>query len=151
MSCHIVLERLTVFFCFICQGHLDVVALLINHGAEVTCKDKKGYTPLHAAASNGQINVVKHLLNLGVEVSADAYIAASSCFSVWVFFPSEGKSRLHFYRSGEKLISLNHVFLSLCGLIAGNQKQTIDREKYINIYLCFLFFLVLVLILVLVF
>ncbi|KAL0626525.1 Serine/threonine-protein phosphatase 6 regulatory ankyrin repeat subunit B [Plecturocebus cupreus] len=48
--------------------HLDVVALLINHGAEVTCKDKKGYTPLHAAASNGQINVVKHLLNLGVEI-----------------------------------------------------------------------------------
>lgn len=50
------------------EGHLEVVALLINHGAEVTCKDKKGYTPLHAAASNGQINIVKHLLNLGVEV-----------------------------------------------------------------------------------
>lgn len=50
------------------EGHLEVVALLINHGAEVTCKDKKGYTPLHAAASNGQINIVKQLLNLGVEV-----------------------------------------------------------------------------------
>ena len=50
------------------EGHLEVVALLINHGAEVTCKDKKGYTPLHAASSNGQINIVKHLLNLGVEV-----------------------------------------------------------------------------------
>lgn len=50
------------------------MALLINHGAEVTCKDKKGYTPLHAAASNGQITVVKHLLNLGVEVSSDSGI-----------------------------------------------------------------------------
>ena len=50
------------------------MALLVNHGAEVTCKDKKGYTPLHAAASNGQINVVKHLLNLGVEVSYDSGI-----------------------------------------------------------------------------
>lgn len=55
------------------EGHLEVVALLINHGAEVTCKDKKGYTPLHAAASNGQINIVKHLLNLGVEVRVSLY------------------------------------------------------------------------------
>lgn len=63
-----------VFCCFVSTGHLDVVALLVNHGAEVTCKDKKGYTPLHAAASNGQISVVKHLLNLGVEVSYDSGI-----------------------------------------------------------------------------
>lgn len=63
-----------VFCCLLHKGHLDVVALLINHGAEVTCKDKKGYTPLHAAASNGQISVVKHLLNLGVEVSCDSHI-----------------------------------------------------------------------------
>lgn len=55
------------------EGHLEVVALLINHGAEVTCKDKKGYTPLHAAASNGQINIVKQLLNLGVEVCGNVH------------------------------------------------------------------------------
>lgn len=53
------------------------MALLVSHGAEVTCKDKKGYTPLHAAASNGQISVVKHLLNLGVEVSCD------ECINSW--------------------------------------------------------------------
>lgn len=91
--------------------------MLINHGAEMTCKDKKGYTPLHAAASNGQINVVKHLLNLGVEVSADGRIAAGSRLSVWVFFYSEVKPSLHFYSSGEKCIALDHVFLSLYELI----------------------------------
>lgn len=99
------------------------MALLINHGAEVTCKDKKGYTPLHAAASNGQISVVKHLLNLGVEVSSDGCIAVGSRLSVWVFFCSEVKSCLHFYSSGEKLISLVHVFISLCELIE------CDRDK----------------------
>lgn len=42
--------------------------LLVSHGAEVTCKDKKSYTPLHAAASSGMISVVKYLLDLGVDV-----------------------------------------------------------------------------------
>lgn len=42
--------------------------LLVAHGAEVTCKDKKSYTPLHAAASSGMISVVKYLLDLGVDV-----------------------------------------------------------------------------------
>lgn len=50
-------------------GHLDVVRLLVNQGAEVSCKDKRGYTPLHTAASSGQIAVIKHLLNLAVEVN----------------------------------------------------------------------------------
>lgn len=49
-------------------GHLNVVCLLVSQGAEISCKDKRGYTPLHAAASNGQIAVVKHLLSLAVEV-----------------------------------------------------------------------------------
>ncbi|KAK7944761.1 hypothetical protein WMY93_000489 [Mugilogobius chulae] len=35
--------------------------------AEVACKDKKSYTPLHAAASSGMISVVKYLLDLGVD------------------------------------------------------------------------------------
>lgn len=49
-------------------GHLDVVRQLVSQGAEISCKDKRGYTPLHAAASSGQLAVVKHLLNLAVEV-----------------------------------------------------------------------------------
>lgn len=102
-----------VFCCFVSTGHLDVVALLVNHGAEVTCKDKKGYTPLHAAASNGQISVVKHLLNLGVEVSYDSGITPwcicgfsvvrkLNPVSLWVFCCSEIKSCLHFNSRGKK-------------------------------------------------
>lgn len=49
-------------------GHMEVVKLLVSHGAEVACKDKKAYTPLHAAASSGMISVVKYLLDLGVDV-----------------------------------------------------------------------------------
>ncbi len=50
-------------------GHLNVVCLLVSQGAEISCKDKRGYIPLHAAASSGQIAVVKHLLSLAVEVT----------------------------------------------------------------------------------
>uniref|UniRef100_A0AAQ4QD78 Ankyrin repeat domain 44 n=1 Tax=Gasterosteus aculeatus aculeatus TaxID=481459 RepID=A0AAQ4QD78_GASAC len=48
-------------------GHLDVACLLVSQGAEVSCKDKRGYTPLHAASSSGKIAVVKHLLNLTID------------------------------------------------------------------------------------
>uniref|UniRef100_A0A8C1WR17 Ankyrin repeat domain 28b n=1 Tax=Cyprinus carpio TaxID=7962 RepID=A0A8C1WR17_CYPCA len=51
-------------------SHMEVVKLLVSHGAEVTCKDKKAYTPLHAAASSGMISVVKYLLDLGVDPNA---------------------------------------------------------------------------------
>lgn len=37
-------------------------------GAEVDCKDKKAYTPLHAAASSGMSSTVHYLLGLGVQV-----------------------------------------------------------------------------------
>lgn len=50
-------------------GHLEVLKLLVARGADITCKDKKGYTLLHTAAASGQIEVVKHLLRLGVEAS----------------------------------------------------------------------------------
>lgn len=55
---------------FLSKGHIEVVKLLASHGAEVACKDKKSYTPLHAAASSGMISVVKYLLDLGVDVSS---------------------------------------------------------------------------------
>lgn len=50
-------------------GHLEVVKLLMASGADVDCKDKKAYTPLHAAASSGMSSTVHYLLGLGVNVS----------------------------------------------------------------------------------
>lgn len=45
-----------------------MVKLLVASGAEVDCKDKKAYTPLHAAASSGMSSTVHYLLGLGVQV-----------------------------------------------------------------------------------
>lgn len=50
-------------------GHAEVVKLLVSRSADKSCKDKQGYTPLHAAAASGHIEIVKYLLRMGAEVS----------------------------------------------------------------------------------
>lgn len=50
------------------SGHVEVVKLLLSHGADVACKDKRGYTPLHTAAAGGQLDVLKYLMKLMIEV-----------------------------------------------------------------------------------
>lgn len=47
---------------------MEVVKLLLSHSADVMSKDKQGYTPLHAASASGQLDVVKYLMRLIVEV-----------------------------------------------------------------------------------
>lgn len=61
----------SIFNCvYICApGHLEVVKLLVSQGSDKSCKDKRGYTPLHAAAASGHVDVVKYLLRNGAEVS----------------------------------------------------------------------------------
>ncbi len=54
-------------------GHVEVVKLLVSRSADKSCKDKQGYTPLHAAAASGHIEIVKYLLRMGAEVSGVAW------------------------------------------------------------------------------
>jgi len=42
-----------------------MVALLVDHGADVDAADRDGHTPLHAAALEGQPHAVKALLACG--------------------------------------------------------------------------------------
>jgi len=48
---------------------VEIVKLLVSRSADKSCKDKQGYTPLHAAAASGHLDIVKYLLRLGTEVS----------------------------------------------------------------------------------
>ena len=43
-------------------GYTDIVKLLLDHGAEYTCRRVSGFSPLHAACSNGHLNVVELFL-----------------------------------------------------------------------------------------
>uniref|UniRef100_A0A6Q2XRB1 Ankyrin repeat domain 52 n=1 Tax=Esox lucius TaxID=8010 RepID=A0A6Q2XRB1_ESOLU len=62
IACRDMLTRMTTF------RHLEIVKLLVSRSADAMCRDKRGYTPLHAAAASGQIDVVKYLLRLGSEI-----------------------------------------------------------------------------------
>jgi hypothetical protein len=49
------------------KGHIDIVKLLLNNGADVNSKGNLVNTPLHWAAFNGNIEIVKLLLEKGAD------------------------------------------------------------------------------------
>jgi ankyrin repeat protein len=48
-------------------GHIEVVELLISHGADINKKDYSGNTPLQKAYQYNHTNMIKLLLSLGAE------------------------------------------------------------------------------------
>ena len=51
------------------NGHVEIVKLLIDRGADVNLKGEAWYGPLHAAAMGGHAEVVKLLLDNGADVN----------------------------------------------------------------------------------
>eukprot|EP01032_Pedospumella_encystans_P015869 gene15869-18130_t len=66
------------------KGYADVVELLLEYGADLSAKGKKGFTALIAASQNGWIEVVRVLLKHGADVhlaledGSTAIVAASA-------------------------------------------------------------------------
>ena len=52
------------------HGQDNVVAFLIEKGADVNVADGYGYTPLHLAAKGGFLSIVKQLVKAGAKVDA---------------------------------------------------------------------------------
>ncbi|XP_060537592.1 ankyrin repeat domain-containing protein 27 isoform X2 [Pantherophis guttatus] len=49
------------------HGHVDLVALLLKHGANIEAKDVNQAGPLHFACQNGHFQVVKYLIECSVK------------------------------------------------------------------------------------
>lgn len=50
-------------------GHVKVALLLIKHNANPNARENNGYTPLHAAAQNGDSDMIRSLLFNGADMS----------------------------------------------------------------------------------
>ncbi|XP_048249888.1 uncharacterized protein LOC124128376 [Haliotis rufescens] len=61
------------------NGHIDIVRLLIEKGADVTAAAKDGCTPLHCACKNGHIDIVRLLIEKGADVSDAACYTPLQC------------------------------------------------------------------------
>jgi ankyrin repeat protein len=51
-------------------GHVEVVKILLEKGANIGAQNQNGYTPLHFAAEYGHVEVVKILLEKGANIEA---------------------------------------------------------------------------------
>ena len=50
-------------------GRVDIIKVLINAGVDIQKPGQFGYTPLHAAAQNGHLEVVQTLVKYGGSVN----------------------------------------------------------------------------------
>ena len=51
-------------------GHVDILSLLLENGAEVDIRGRFGHTPLHRATENGKLEAGRCLLDHGADINA---------------------------------------------------------------------------------
>ncbi len=61
------------------EGHVQVLRLLLQHGADINIRAANGSTPLHWAAQQGRLEVVTELVHSGADIHATTNSYASVC------------------------------------------------------------------------
>lgn len=88
--------------------------LLVSYSADVKCKDKQGYTPLHAAAVSGQLDVIKYLLRVVLEVkmSYKDNIVIDNGVNISCTLVNMFDSYIHYYNTSLLLLSAYALLFS---------------------------------------
>ena len=55
------------------SGNIEIIQLLVTHGADIFATNSRGETPLHLASGENNIQAVNILLNAGNNVSACSF------------------------------------------------------------------------------
>ena len=59
------------------EGYLEIVQLLVEHGADVNYNAFRGFTPIRIAARNGHLKIVKFLAENGADIDSKAMDGAT--------------------------------------------------------------------------
>ncbi|CAG9822730.1 unnamed protein product [Phaedon cochleariae] len=62
------IEGAPPLWCAAAAGHLDIVKLLVAHGAKVNTTTRTNSTPLRAACFDGHLDIVKYLVQHGADI-----------------------------------------------------------------------------------
>lgn len=60
----------TALHCAVGYGHMEIVELLISHGADVNAVDKSGWSALRYAVLNANVELIQYLLLHGADINA---------------------------------------------------------------------------------
>ena len=63
-------DKCTALHLAAANGHVDVVKVLIQNGADVNAVDEYKFTALHLAARHGHVDIAKVLIENGADVNA---------------------------------------------------------------------------------
>eukprot|EP00026_Physarum_polycephalum_P015533 Phypoly_transcript_16239.p1 GENE.Phypoly_transcript_16239~~Phypoly_transcript_16239.p1 ORF type:complete len:240 (+),score=33.64 Phypoly_transcript_16239:79-798(+) len=77
------------------RGHHQIIAFLLDKGANINIRDASNHTPLHFAAMEGNLDSVKLLVERGADIEAtnkDLMVVVAKAFPVYVV---GGRTPLH--------------------------------------------------------
>ena len=87
------------------EGHRDVMQVLIDAGADIEAKDKKGFSPLLRASILGKFAIVKML----VEAGADVRVTNNRGDTCLILAAISGHTETVRYLAGLKDVDVNHA------------------------------------------
>lgn len=67
-------------FCLFVEGHKDMAAALIEHGAHVNARAKNGLTPMHLCAQEDRVNVAQILVEHGADIDPQTKVCIGIFF-----------------------------------------------------------------------
>lgn len=117
------------------NGHIEMVELLVNYGADCNIINKYDWNPLRIAASRGNFHVVKKLVELGADINNVGQNGDSILHITFRYMPSIKSSRFQSYIDIVDwcLMNmdggiLNELSTQALKLIRSNREQTIVQK-----------------------
>lgn len=67
------------------HNHLEIANMLLQSGADLMCRDKEMSTPLHLAATEGNIDLVQMLFEAGAQTKEAWVTLAEVCLRPFLY------------------------------------------------------------------